>query len=149
MHCYPPPMSTLPEIPAIPWTRLPYTFDPADLQSDLAAIPDHLWQSHFNARDFSGDWSILSLRSRTGRPDDIYPIGEVHEYRDTPLMAACPHLRAAVRSFPIPLKQVRLMRLHPGSRIKEHRDADLGLEHGELRIHIPVFTNPQVDFVVD
>jgi hypothetical protein len=43
---------------------------------------------------------------------------------------------------------VRLLRLHAGSRVREHRDADLGLADGELRIHVPVVTSEQVEFVV-
>jgi hypothetical protein len=38
------------------------------------------------------------------------------------------------------------MRLTPGSRIKEHRDHDLSFEDGTVRIHVPVITNPEVDF---
>jgi hypothetical protein len=38
------------------------------------------------------------------------------------------------------------MRLAPGSVIKEHRDNDLDIEHGVARIHVPVITNPRVEF---
>jgi len=39
--------------------------------------------------------------------------------------------------------------LSAGSTIKEHRDFDLGLEEGRLRMHIPVCTNADVDFFLD
>ena len=38
------------------------------------------------------------------------------------------------------------MKLTPGSVIKEHRDHDLAFESGAVRIHVPVTTNPGVDF---
>jgi hypothetical protein len=41
---------------------------------------------------------------------------------------------------------VRLLRLTPGSVIKEHHDNDLSFEQGMVRIHIPVTTNDSVDF---
>jgi aspartyl/asparaginyl beta-hydroxylase (cupin superfamily) len=44
---------------------------------------------------------------------------------------------------------VRLLRLGPGSRIREHRDYRLGLEDGEIGIHIPIVTNPKVEFFLN
>jgi hypothetical protein len=49
-------------------------------------------------------------------------------------------------AFACPLQAVRLMRLAPGSVIKEHHDHDLSFEQGMVRIHIPVVTNERVDF---
>lgn len=132
----------------IPWTKLPFHFDPALLRSDLAAIEDTEWVLHFNRADFQGEWSGVSLRSTSGRANDISPRGTADEFIDTPLMAKCPHLRAAIESFHFPIKGVRLLRLHAGSRVKEHMDRDLGLADGELRIHVPVETNEHVEFIV-
>ncbi len=55
---------------------------------------------------------------------------------------------AAVNAFEFPKEAVRLLRLHAGARIKEHRDHDLGLADGELRIHVPIATNDDVEFIV-
>jgi hypothetical protein len=33
--------------------------------------------------------------------------------------------------------------------IKEHTDHKLGFEDGEVRVHIPVVTNPDVEFVLN
>jgi hypothetical protein len=38
------------------------------------------------------------------------------------------------------------MRLSPGSVIKAHRDHDLDADHGVIRLHIPIETNPDVVF---
>jgi hypothetical protein len=50
--------------------------------------------------------------------------------------------------FHCPLKSVRLLSLAPGSFIREHSDHALGYEDGEIRIHIPIRTNPGVEFYV-
>jgi hypothetical protein len=32
--------------------------------------------------------------------------------------------------------------------VREHRDADLGLADGEIRIHVPILSNDRVEFIV-
>lgn len=132
----------------IPWTKLPFYFAPAGLQADLAKLEAEMWMPHYKQSDYDGDWNSLSLRSISGRANDILSVGGADNYRDTPLMAMCDHMRAAVDAFAFPKTSVRLLRLGAGARIKEHVDADLGLADGELRIHVPVTTNDKVEFVV-
>lgn len=43
---------------------------------------------------------------------------------------------------------MRLLSLAPGSYIREHTDNALVYEDGEMRIHIPVQTNPEVEYYV-
>ncbi len=136
------------DVAQIAWTRLPFFFEPAGLKEDLAKLEETAWVPHFNKRDYEGTWNSLSLRSRSGRANDILPVGEVEEYSDTPLMELCPHLRAVVQSFRFPMRTVRLLRLEAGSRINEHVDRMLGVADGELRIHVPVTTNGALEFVV-
>jgi hypothetical protein len=130
------------------WTRLPFFFDPAGLRADLECIEASEWIAHFNQQDYEGEWSSVALRARGGRANDIVPMGGVEEFEDTPLASRCPHLKAATDAFELPKKSVRLLRLHAGSKVREHRDRDLGLDRGELRIHVPVATNDEVEFVV-
>ena len=130
------------------WTRLPFFFDPAGLRADLERIEAGEWIAHFNQQDYEGEWSSVALRARGGRTSDIVPMGGVEEYEDTPLATRCPHLKAAMDAFKLPKKSVRLLRLHAGSKVREHRDPDLGLDGGELRIHVPVATSDDVEFVV-
>lgn len=132
----------------IPWTRLPFVFDPCLLRSDVATIPEDAWRAHFNQADYEGEWSSIALRSKGGDVGDIIPTGLAREFSDTALMGSCHHLRHAVESFQFPQKSVRLLRLHPGSCVKDHVDKDLGLAGGEIRIHIPVETNDCVEFIV-
>ena len=65
---------------------------------------------------------------------------------DTPLLDASPYFREVLATFEAPLRTVRLMRLAPGSVIKEHHDVALSFEDGTVRLHIPVVTNDAVDF---
>jgi hypothetical protein len=126
---------------------LPLHFDPAGLQSDLASLPPGEWHAHFNTAYFSGDWSGAALRS-TG--DGSILADQQHgDFADTELLRKCAHLRRAIEVFQCPLRSVRLLRLTAGSIIKEHRDYELGYEAGEVRLHIPVITNPQVEFYLD
>src|SRR5678815_359404 len=70
----------------------------------------------------------------------------VREWKDTPLLERCPYLQSVLSYFETQKSAVRLMKLEAGGVIKEHRDHDLNFEEGEVRLHIPVTTNPGVEF---
>jgi hypothetical protein len=69
-------------------------------------------------------------------------------FRDTPLFVRSPYFREVLAVFQCPLKAVRLLSLAPGSFIREHSDNALDFEDGEIRIHVPIETNPGVEFCV-
>lgn len=79
----------------------------------------------------------------------IYSDPSCRNFEDTPLLDRCPCFREVLDTFACALQSVRLMRLSPGSLIKEHRDHDLGWESGAARIHIPVTTNDGVEFYLN
>jgi hypothetical protein len=62
------------------------------------------------------------------------------------MLAACPYFQTVLATFACPLQAVRLMRLTPGSVIREHSDHDLSFEQGSVRLHIPIITNDGVVF---
>jgi len=128
--------------------RLRPRFDVARLRTDLARIVAEDFVPHFNTRYYEGDWSVVSLRSIGGDATKIYPDPTRADYADTPLMARCPYVAEVVNAFPCPKLAVRFLRVRPRSVVKEHRDHRLRLEDGELRLHIPITTNPEVRFVV-
>jgi mannose-6-phosphate isomerase-like protein (cupin superfamily) len=76
----------------------------------------------------------------------IYSDPGCTSFADTPFLELCPYFQEVLSAFQCPLNSVRLMKLTPGSVIKEHADYDLSVEEGNARIHIPVTTNPQVEF---
>lgn len=105
---------------------------------------------HFNDRYYEGDWSGVALRSVGGAATKLYPDPAAREpFADTSILARCPNIRQALEKFVCPLNSVRLLRLGPGSRIREHKDYRLGFEDGEIGIHIPVVTNPMVEFFLN
>jgi quercetin dioxygenase-like cupin family protein len=129
--------------------RLPIQFNPAPLHADLARVLPDEWTPHFNSGYHDGGWSGVALRAQRGETSEIYPNPTAQEiWSDTPVLARCPAFRNVLDSFRCPLSSVRLLRLEPGCRIREHRDYNLGLEDGELRVHVPITTNPDVEFVL-
>jgi hypothetical protein len=117
------------------------------LRADLAAAKTEAWTPHYNERDYGGSWSGIALRSPGGRSDRLIaaPAGNP-VFEDTPLLARCPYFREVLSAFQCPLKSVRLLSLAPGSFIREHSDHALGYDDGEIRIHVPIQTNPDVEF---
>jgi hypothetical protein len=129
--------------------RLPLRFDAERLQRDLARLGEAAWTPHFVEQNYSGDWSVIPLRAKAGATHPvqmIYSDPMAREFEDTPALAETPYFRAALACFRCPLRSVRLMRLSPGSRIKTHQDLDLDVESGMVRFHVPIMTNPEVEF---
>ena len=90
------------------------------------------------------------MRSTGGATDNIVIApGENVVYRDTLFLEECPYLQSVLLNFKCPLQAVRLMKLNAGAIIKEHRDAELNFEKGEIRLHIPVITHDDVEFYLD
>ena len=130
--------------------RLPWRFDAAALRADAGALHAGDWIPHFNTAYYEGDWSGAALRSVGGQAGRLYPDPTASgDFADTPLLDRCPGVRAALCQLQCPLLAARFLRLGPGSRIREHRDYNLGYEDGEVRIHVPVSTDPAVEFLLD
>ena len=132
--------------------RLPFAFDPGLLERDLQSLAAVEWTEHFVKQNYDGDWSVIALRGPAGATHPvrmIYSDPTATEYCDTPMLQACAYFRAVLARFACPLQSARLMRLAPGSRIKEHRDHDLSLEDGAVRIHIPVVTDAGIEFMLN
>lgn len=132
--------------------RLPLTFDPELLARDLQRLSTVAWIKHFVQQNYEGDWSVIPLRGKAGATHPvmmIYSDPSCRDFADTPMLESCPYYRQVLASFPAPLQAVRLMRLAPGSVIKEHADNDLSFEGGTVRFHIPVITNPYVAFYLN
>jgi hypothetical protein len=130
--------------------RLPIAFDAEELAAEVQGLDDDEWVPHFNTAYYEGDWSGVALRSVEGVAGRLYPDPTASsEYAPTPLLERTPALRDALGRFECPLLAARLLRLGPGASIREHTDYNLGYEDGELRVHVPVTTGPEVEFVHD
>jgi hypothetical protein len=127
--------------------KLPFHFDPAALQADLATIAADEWVPHFNTATYQGSWSGVALRSVGGKPTQLYPDPTAQDqFADTEVLERCPTFRTVLATLECPLLSARLLHLDPRSNILEHRDYRLGYEDGEVRLHIPVVTHPDVTF---
>jgi hypothetical protein len=129
--------------------RLKLAFDPDWLAADLDRLREVVWTGHFVRQNYHGEWSAIALRAPANATHPvmmIYSDPAATDFADTALLARTPYFRKVLAAFQCPLQAVRLMRLAPGSIIKEHRDADLSFERGAVRLHVPVTTNPQVEF---
>jgi hypothetical protein len=132
--------------------QLPLAFDPARLAADLARLESEDWIAHFVQQNYEGDWSALPLRAHVGATHPIqmiYSPPNATEFADTPLLGRTPYFREVLAAFACPVTCVRLMRLTPGSVIREHMDNDLAAEEGWARIHVPVTSNPGVEFFLN
>ncbi len=132
------------------YLKLPIQFDEARLQHDLSLIMEDKWRPHFNKSVYQGAWKAIPLYSNNGDETNIFsfPPGNA-PVMETSLMKYCFYFKEVVDSLKFPIRSARLLRLGAGAEIKPHRDHDLGYENGNFRLHIPIFTNEDVQFVLD
>jgi hypothetical protein len=124
-----------------PFFQLPVFFDVARLQDEVAALPPQAWVSH---PDSVPGNSAARLISAGGSETD-----SVHgQMLPTPWLAAMPYLRQVLAGFGVVWSRSRLMRLAPGAGVPEHADINYHW-HTRVRLHIPVFTRPEVRFHCD
>ena len=124
-----------------PFFQLPVLFDVVRLQAEVAALPVEAWVPH---PDGVPGNSATRLISAGGLETD-----SVHgQMLPTPWLEAMPYLRQALAGFGVVWSRSRLMRLAPGVGVPEHADINYHW-HTRVRLHIPVFTSPQVRFHCD
>ena len=130
--------------------RLPLSFNAVELLSEVERLSPRIWTPHFNAEYHNGGWMGVALRNGDGNSARLYvnPADD-RATRDTAVLADCPRLNNALNAFACPLRGARLLRLAPGGVIELHRDPDLIFEAGQARLHVPLTTNPGVEFYVD
>ena len=133
----------------IKYLQLQHTFDVSKMQAELASLDEGCWKRHYNKAHYEGEWSVLPLRSIDGSEENLISVhasAGVHKWKDTPLLEKCPYLQSVLCFFETQKNAVRLMKLDAGAVIKEHQDHALSFEEGEVRFHIPIITNSQVEF---
>lgn len=132
--------------------KLNVSFSKRRLQSELEQLEKSDWIAHFVAQNYEGDWDVLPLRGPAGAEHPVmmaYSDPSCDHFENTPFLDECTYLQEVLRTFPFELHAVRLMALSPGSIIKEHRDHDLSLESGAIRLHIPLRTSEDVEFLLN
>ena len=128
--------------------RLPFSFDASRMTADVRAAEAAGWFPHFNTQYYEGEWSGIPLRSNSRTGPLYFDPSRPNECVDLPALERAGYIREVVATFQAPLRSVRFLKLAPGAVIREHRDFGLSREDGEVRVHIPILTNPDVDFVL-
>lgn len=124
-----------------PFFQLPLLFDAERLQTEVAALPAEAWVAH---PDKAPGNSAVRLITVDGGEND----GVQGRMAPTPWLEAMPYLKQALAGFGVVWSRSRLMRLAPGARVPEHADINYHW-HTRVRLHIPVFTWPEVRFHCD
>ncbi len=131
----------------IPVLKLPFKFDTHLMQHDLLRFTPEEWTPHYNIHYYEGDWSGIALRAPKDATDKLFPDPLAKSgYENTGFLQRCTYLPEVLSEFKCELESARLLKLAAGSAIREHRDYFLGYEDGVVRVHIPVETNPNVEF---
>lgn len=128
------------------FSRLPATVDLGLLLQALARIEAAAWKAHFNTGYYEGEWSGVTLLAPANeRVELALGTGETVE-RD----AWCrdPRWAKALAYLDLDIRSARLLRLGPGSKIHPHRDYDLDGPEADRRLHIPLVSSDEVDFML-
>jgi hypothetical protein len=124
-----------------PFFQLPVLFEVERLQAEVAALPDEAWGPH---PDRVQGNSAARLISAGGAETDT-----VHgQMSPTRWLEQMPYLRQVLAGFGVVWSRSRLMRLAAGAGVPEHADINYHW-HTRVRLHIPVFTRPEVRFHCD
>jgi len=131
------------------YAKLPFEFDKVILQKELRELVTK-WESHFNTAYYDGDWSGIPLRKPKDITHQVSPGNAASEdFEDTSILQQLPYTSQVLEAIEAPKLSIRYLRLTSGSVIKPHKDYDLVFEDGYVRLHIPIVTNDQVEFIVD
>jgi len=139
-----------------PCFSLPLRFDVERLQADLAVLEELSWPPErpfimatpFPAKTetyHDGRWKGLALRSQGGDWQRTDPGGPgLDAFADTALLSRAPALREVVDSLDCEKRSVRLLSLPPDAEVNAHTDPYHGFKYGQLRLHVPIRTHPDV-----
>lgn len=121
-----------------PFLKLPLRFDAAALEREVRALPASAWVPH--ATGFPGNEAVR-LVTVNGQPTDAFE----GPMAPTEHLARCPYVMQVMAELGGVWGRSRFMGLGPGAEVPEHVDAHYHWRT-HLRIHVPVITNPKVEF---
>lgn len=130
--------------------KFPITFDSERLKSDVQKVLKQNWIDHYNTNDYSGKWTSIALMSQSGKSNDIYALpNNTKTITNTEVLDSCDYFKTVLNGFQFEKTAVRLLQLAVGAEVKPHSDHCLGYEDGFFRLHIPIITNSEVEFILD
>lgn len=123
-----------------PLTPLPIRFDAQRLAAEIADLPADAWTPHPNG--FPGN-DAVRLVTPEGRDSDrlFGPMAPTEH------LQACPYIVDIMAELGAVWGRSRLMGLGPGADVPPHVDINY-YWRTHVRIHIPIVTNPGVEFTV-
>lgn len=124
-----------------PFFQLPVLFDVERLQAEVAGLPDAAWAPHPD--QVPGNSAARLITAGGGETDAVH--GQMLATR---WLEALPYVRQVLASFGVVWGRSRLMRLAAGATVPVHADINYHW-HTRVRLHIPVFTRPEVTFYCD
>jgi hypothetical protein len=140
---------------------LPLELDKQALKDELSQIVEMGWntQKPFSTQGVpgltttvyhDGSWKVISLRSIGGDDKRTDPGGpSLADYQYTKYATKAPYIKSILEKFGEEyVRTVRLSVLHPGESIEEHSDTYIALKYGQVRLHVPIQTNDQVEMSI-
>ena len=144
-------MIDAPLMPLLPPSlQLSAQFNPVRLQADLDGILAGDYVPHVDRGVATRDWAAVPLR----RDERGIPGGAAAEPRalagfaDTPFLERCPYVRQVLAFFQCTQQAIEFRRIKPGAVAREPRNNKLGFAHGLVRLHIPVVTSSEFEFLL-
>lgn len=129
--------------------QLPLHFDAELLLADLQTALGESWTPHFNTNGYKGGWKSVALLSPNGNAQHIFVHHDDLVLEETTILKNCPYFQQVLQQFDCPVVSARLLNLEVGAEILPHSDHELGYEDGTFRLHIPITTNKDVEFIVN
>jgi hypothetical protein len=124
-----------------PFLKLPIRFDAEALEREVRALPEDAWVPH--ATGFPGNEAVR-LVTVGGQPSD----GFEGPMEPTEWLGRCSYMQQIMAALDGVWGRSRLMGLGVGAEVPEHVDCHYHWRT-HLRIHVPVITNPNVEFTCD
>lgn len=139
----------------ITFTQLPIPLSEFNLADDLLIAEQLTWVEHVNTDEYQGKWDVLELKvpkehRYSHRILQAFAIEAACEWIDGPNLELLSAFESLLASLECEILSARLMRLHPNSFIKPHRDNGLCIEKSQqARIHICLGYSANIEFYVD
>ena len=121
-----------------PFLKLPWQFDAERLASEVEALSERFWLDHPSGLPGNSAVPLVSVDGAMNHAFD-------GAMKPTEALMKSHYIHQVIASFGEVVARSRLMRLAPGAQVAEHVDFNYHWV-SRVRIHIPIITNPQVNF---
>lgn len=123
--------------------QLPFTFDAEQILEEVRQFTNEEYYDIYNTSvELETLWSKHLIEPKIGA--DNLP----HFHPNEALLNS-PYLLSILDTFKCKKETYRIHTLEAGAQIRPHRDIGYSIDHGLIRIHIPVITNEKVQLIVN